>query len=165
MCCPVGEGAEHAAQMRLENLKFESTPDRKSLRAHLSTFHQACEDVRASSRNQKLGISRKIYLLAKSLPSSWVRLIQRLETWMHDPANIDWEKVEAAYMVFPDSLVATAMFHEHAKMAKAMSATSHLVAMAARKSSYNRVPDPSGSPGTRIDHAGGVRLLTLRHGT
>jgi len=145
MCCPVGEGAEHAAQMRLDAIKFEGTPDRKSVRAHLTTFHLACEDVRAASHNARMGISRKIYLLAKSLPSSWTTLIDKLERWMNDPTNIDWPKVEAAVLVFPESLVATAMFQEHAKMAKAMSATSHLVAMAARKSSSYRIPDPTGA--------------------
>jgi hypothetical protein len=92
-----------------------------------------------------MGISRKIYLLARSLPSSWVSIIDKLERWMHDPTGLDWPKVEAAVLVFPESLVATAMFQEHAKMAKAMSATSHLVAMAARKSSSHRIPDPSGA--------------------
>jgi len=42
-------------------------------------------------------------------------------------------------------MVATAMFQEHTKMAKVMSATSHLVAMAARKSSSYRIADPTGA--------------------
>ena len=97
MCCPVGEGAEHAAQMRLESIRFEGTPDRKSVRAHLTSFHLACEDVRASAHNSRMGISRKIYYLAKSLPSSWINLIQKLEMWMNDPTNVDWPKVMHAH--------------------------------------------------------------------
>ena len=64
VCCQFGIGAENAARKALEEMKFEGTADKASLRIFLTKMHLAFEKLQAAQGGERISISRRIYIYA-----------------------------------------------------------------------------------------------------
>ena len=123
VCCQFGMGAENAARKALEEMKFEGTADAASLRIFLNKMHLAFEKLQAAQGGEKITLSRRIYTLARALPSHWNSLIWELEALAQTGIGHTWQTIEHKVLLYPNSLVAQATASEHARMALALKAT------------------------------------------
>jgi hypothetical protein len=95
-------------------MKFEGTADKASLRNFLTKMHLAFEKLQAAQGGEKISLSRRIYTLARALPSHWNSLIWELEALAQNGVGHTWQTIEHKVLLYPTSLVAQATASEHA---------------------------------------------------